>query len=246
MNAQEQKANTSDSMKKEIEQALNGGAVNFEEIPDETTSPLNQPVSNKGLAEDNIKSSEQEQQTEQDQEKDSDAPEQDFEEGAKETAINVEMPIAHARMAADTFLGIADNALEVSGGFFVTIRKHKDFYEFDEVVQVIEEQNVKNLRRIKLDEEDKMLLHPLLVIVIQKNTRTLTPEQQLAAAVLSIIVKKVKVMVEIRAENAMLTERIREIIRQEKNTEDESTDSSVHPASENKEAKTATVMEVAD
>lgn len=126
------------------------------------------------------------------------------------------VPIGHATMMADTILGVVNNTLlEVGAGYFVTIRKHKDFYDFDEVIQVIEEQNVKNIKRIKLDEEDKAMLRPLLIHVLRKKAKVLTPEQQLLGVALSIIIKKAKVVMEIRAENEMLVERIRDIIRKE-------------------------------
>ncbi|MDO9184480.1 MAG: hypothetical protein Q7W13_00600 [Bacteroidia bacterium] len=156
-----------------------------------------------------------------------DAPEQEIdaeptEENTGTTSTSSEepgefnVPIGHASMMADTILGVVNNTLlEVGAGYFVTIRKHKDFYDFDEVIQVIEEQNVKNIKRIKLDEEDKAMLRPLLIHVLRKKAKVLTPEQQLLGVALSIIIKKAKVVMEIRAENEMLVERIRDIIRKE-------------------------------
>ena len=96
------------------------------------------------------------------------------------------------------------------------IKKHKDFYDFEEIVQVIDEQNAKNVKRIKLDEEDKILLRPLLIAILKKKAKKLTPEQQLLGAVLSILMKKAQVVMEIRAENEILLDRILEIIREEK------------------------------
>ncbi|MCB0536743.1 MAG: hypothetical protein KDE33_04365, partial [Bacteroidetes bacterium] len=115
-----------------------------------------------------------------------------------------------------TLLGMTDNVLAVGSGFFVKIKKHKDFYDFEEIVQVIDEQNAKNVKRIKLDEEDKILLRPLLIAILKKKAKKLTPEQQLLGAVLSILMKKAQVVMEIRAENEILLDRILEIIREEK------------------------------
>ena len=126
------------------------------------------------------------------------------------------IPIAQAGMLADTILGVVNNTvLEVGAGYFVTISKHKDFYDFDEVIQVIEQQNVKNIKRIKLDEEDKAMLRPLLIHVLRKKAKVMTPEQQLLGVCLSIIIKKAKIVMEIRAENEVMVERIRDIIRKE-------------------------------
>jgi hypothetical protein len=126
-----------------------------------------------------------------------------------------QLPLEQAKLMADTILGVANNVLEVGGGFFVTIRKHKDFYDFEEVIQIVDEQNVKNIKRLKLDAEDKALLRPLLIHVLRKKSKIATPEQQLLAVALSIIIKKAKVVMEIRKENEMIVDRIRDVIRME-------------------------------
>ena len=220
--------------------------VAFEEIPDENNSPLNQPVvedeighgkkvvTPKKEKEPVEENEEQEESDEGEVEKDSsinddfdqniyDAPEQEIgsyeegEDGLDELdGEDFELPTGHAKQAADTLLGMTDNVLAVGSGFFVKIKKHKDFYDFEEIVQVIDEQNAKNVKRIKLDEEDKILLRPLLIAILKKKAKKLTPEQQLLGAVLSILMKKAQVVMEIRAENEILLDRILEIIREEK------------------------------
>lgn len=181
-----------------------------------------------------------------------DAPEQEIDPsqlGDVQAEDEPEIPLAHAQIAADTFLGITDNLLEVGGGFFVRIRKHEDFYEFDEVVQVIDEQNQKNLKRIKLDDEDRALLRPLLVIIIRKRAKKLTPEQQLAGAVISILIKKARMAVEIRAENNLLVDRIRDIIKQESADQPETPTTGLENKAEPKtdnEQRLASVLEVAE
>lgn len=129
---------------------------------------------------------------------------------------DMEIPAGHARQAADTLLGITDNMLELGSGFFVKIKKHQEFYDFEEILQVVEEQNEKNLRRMRLDDEDKALLRPLLILILKKRAKQLTPEQQLMGAVLSILMKKARIMMEVRTENELLTERILDIIREER------------------------------
>ena len=137
---------------------------------------------------------------------------------------NFELPSGHARQAADTILGMTDNIMAVGGGFFIKIKKHKEFYDFEEVIQVIEEQNEKNIRRLKLDEEDKILLRPLLISMLKRKAKKLTPEQQLLGAVLSILMKKAQVVMEIKAENEILVERILDVIREEKGYSDQDLD----------------------
>ena len=131
-----------------------------------------------------------------------------------------ELPTATAKQAADTILGMSNNVLAVGGGFFIKIRKHKDFYEFDEIVELIDTQNEKNVRRIQLDKDDKALLKPLLVAILKKKAKNLTPEQQLMGAVLSILIKKAQVVMEVRAENDILVDRILDIVREERGTTD--------------------------
>ena len=225
--------------KKEIEQVLKNtpGDIAFEPIPNENESPLAQPVVEKPNAPDQGASSSSEKKEEKtsfenkeekkkEKEK-TDAPEQEInadpeKEKTCASSDNPEqgeeftVPIGAAGMMADSILGMVNNTvLEVGAGYFVTITKHKDFYDFDELIQVIEEQNAKNIKRIKLDEEDKAMLRPLLIHILRKKAKVLTPEQQLLGVCLSIIVKKAKMVMEIRAENEMLVDRILDIIRKE-------------------------------
>lgn len=252
-------------VKKEIEQALTSNSVSFEDIPEEGSSPLNQPVVEKeshfqspqpAIAEKTEESSgASEQEAEgsfpSDQDAPLDAPEQQIESSTGDPTHQDELPeipLEHATIAAETVLGVTDNILEVGGGFFIRIRKHEDFYEFKEVVQVIDEQNEKNIKRLKLDEEDKALLRPLLIIIIRKRAQKLTTEQQLAAAAISIIIKKIKLAAEIRAENNMLVERIRDIVRQEtvKQPETLSSEQESPEPSPSQNSNLTTVLEVAD
>lgn len=154
-----------------------------------------------------------------------DAPEQEINENYSETVIeeeeSFELPLSHAKQAADTVLGVANNVIEVGGGYFVKIRKHKEFYEFEEIISVVEKQNEKNIQRIKLDKEDQILLRPLLIQVLKTKAQKLTPEQQLIAAILSIGMKKAQVVMEVRNENEILVERILDIVRAEKEEKEE-------------------------
>jgi hypothetical protein len=214
-----------------IEAVLAGESkeIAFEPIPEENESPLAQPVVEKTTTgnEGNAATAEGgsgSTQTEKPKEKPTDAPEQEIdaeptEEPKKDGESEGEeftMPLEHAGLMADSIIGTVNNTvLEIGGGYFVTIRKHKDFYDYDEVIQVIEEQNVKNIKRLKLDEEDKALIRPLLIHILRKKAAALTPEKQLLMVIFSILIKKAKVIMEMRSENEMLVERIRDIIRNE-------------------------------
>lgn len=245
--------------------------ISFEPIPDENDSPLAQPVVQKNnpsgdatntktenqsgdKTENNTTGETKEQPKEKPKEKPLDAPEQEINadpgeenKGDAGTATKKEefsMPMEHAGLMADSIIGTINNTvLEVGAGYFVTIRKHKDFYDFEEVIQVIEEQNVKNIKRIKLDDEDKALLRPLLIHILRKKAAALSPEKQLLMVALSIIIKKAKVVMEIRSENEMLVERIRDIIRKEVRAAKEDSEEENEQEEETAENKTETEKE---
>lgn len=219
-----------------------GQDIEFEPIPEEQHSPLAQPVVKKSntagdvtaakheaLKQEGPEQNDQSQSppvdtAQQTQERFDDAPEQEInaerseEEQQAERAENEEysIPLEHAKLMADSLIGTFNNTLlEVGGGYFVKITKHKEFYDFEEIIQVIEDQNTKNIKRLKLDEEDKALLRPLLIQVLRKKAAVLSPEKQLLMVAVSILIKKAKAVMEIREENEALVERIREIIRKE-------------------------------
>ena len=159
-----------------------------------------------------------------------DAPEQDIGEGIEEDQIadnedvekeEFELPTDAAKQAADSIFGTVNNLIDLGGGYFVKIKKHKEFYDFEEIIELIDLQNEKNVKRIKLDKEDKALLKPLLVQILKRKAKKLTPERQLMAVVLSILFKKGRVVMEIKAENELLVERILDIVREEKGYSDQ-------------------------
>ncbi len=252
-----------DKIAQEVQDALTATPeeINFEQLQNEDSSPLNQPVIEKDIGGErpvetdeekqkswNVWKPEQEHKTldelepgrsgntqtdfrtkveakvEKEKEQEPlDAPEQEingnnFNTEADETVTDqdFEVPLAQANQAADAILGMSNNVLAVGGDYFVKIRKHQEFYEFEEIIQVVDQQNDKNVERIKLDKEDQALLRPLLAQVLRKKAKKLTPEQQLMGAVISILMKKAQVVMEVRAENSLLENRILDIVRQEK------------------------------
>jgi len=262
---------------KEIENALNEHIedMQFEEIPETASSPINEPVKSGEVSAGTINLSlpqanqedeldenetgntptseeihfeeipEQASHDQVENEEPLDAPEQevdlDEEELAKEVSKEngLHVPDTHAAIAANSLLGMANNALEIGGGFFVKIKKTKEILEFDEAIRIVEDQNSKNIQRIKLDKEDQALLRPILIQVLKNRAEELTPEQQLIAASISILLKKVQMMAEIRSENKMMvskiTEGIRATIREE-----------IRSAKEAKEEEEIELVEVED
>ncbi|WP_407264877.1 hypothetical protein R5N98_12505 [Tenacibaculum maritimum] len=259
-----------DKIAKEVQDALttNPEEITFEQLQNEDSSPLNQPVIEKdiggerpieadeekqkswnvwkpeqehktldelepgqsGNAQTDFRSTVEENVKQEKSQEPLDAPEQEingngFEaESDQEDTItdkDFEVPLAQANQAADALLGMTNNVMAVGGGYFVKINKHKEFYEFDEIIEVVDKQNDKNVERVKLDKEDQALLRPLLAQVLRKKAKKLTPEQQLIGAVVSVLMKKAQVVMEVRAENNLLEERILDIIREEKGYSDE-------------------------
>lgn len=222
------------SIEEEVREVLNEDPdkVIFEEPKTPINSPLNIPVAEpeEGPPMDSTNEENSSYSQENDDsdlepvlpEEMDDVPEQEIGEGNFEdhpddfTGEEFELPEGHAKQAAETILGMADNVLAVGGGFLIKIKKHQGFYDFEEIIQVIDEQNEKNVKRIKLDKEDKILLRPLLISLLKQKAKKLTPEQQLLGAILSILMKKTQIVLEIRAENEMLTQKILDIIQEEK------------------------------
>ena len=202
--------------------------LDFEAIQSEEDSPLNQAVIEKDSAAANDKNwnvwkPEKESSLDQNlQAPINDAPEQEILEEKAEPDIteepepSFELPKEAAKQSANAILGMANNVLEVGGGFIITIKKHKNFYDFDDIVTLIDQQNNKNIQRIKLDKQDKTLLRPLIIAMLQEKTKTLSPKQQLVGAILSILLKKAQIVMQVRAENNILVERILNIIKEEK------------------------------
>ncbi len=222
-----------DELEKEIQDALaNTGEDHILEVPiSEAQSPLNKAVKTGDIADVSKKAeadkasfrktAEDAYADEQTQQIIADAPEQhigEHSEGSSQEAETAQAVISdkQATQTAEALLGMADNFLAVGGGFFVKIRKHEEFFEFEELVEVIDSQNEKNIRRIRLDGDDKALLTPLLAQVIKNKTKQLSPEQQLLGAIISVIVKKAQTVMEVRAENKSLEGRILQIVREAK------------------------------
>jgi len=231
-----------------IEEAF-GESIEYEEIAEIESSPMNEAVKegevsdgfslkeginlNEGSLAENTEEDLPEgllEDFEEDQLPPSDAPEQVVdeeeelgEEGVEEpirTAAPIDQADQHAGIAADSLLGIADNILEIGGGFFVKIKRRKSHLYFDELLErskkekfprigaKIDSQNEKNFKRIKLDPTDVALLRPILIEVLKNQTKKMTPEQQLAAVAISIAVKKGQAMVEMKAENKLFVQQL--------------------------------------
>ena len=76
-------------------------------------------------------------------------------------------------------------------------------------------------------------------MVLKRKAKRLTPEQQLIGVAISIIVKKAKIVMEVRAENEILVERMLEIIKSQLSAEMNNTKAAAENTSEKKQAEPA-------
>ena len=212
-------------LEKEIEKVLTSTEeIPFEKIMPVDGSPLSDPIRNKEgevntiEEEPNPPISQEGELPEEEEgliEDDDDAPEQLINEAFEEQPIDEQDEQSseqYTKMVANTIIGTADNLLEIGGGFFVKITKHKEYFEFHEIIQQIDEQNHKNVKRLRLEKEDKALLRPIIAEILRKQTKQFSPEQQLLGCLISIIVKKAQVVMDIKKENQGLENRLKEII----------------------------------
>jgi len=105
-------------------------------------------------------------------------------------------------------------AIGIFGPMLVGVKLHKEFYNYNGVVEQIKEQNEKNTERIKFDNEDiDMIREPLVAMMQEKGIRGLTNGEKLVVGLLMIGVKKAKIVVEIKKENKILENNLMDLIR---------------------------------
>lgn len=197
-----------------------------------------------------------------------DAPEQpideeeeqppEFEENNSRSSSSIDNANDHAKFAADSLIGVADNLLAIGGGFFVKIKKRKSHLYFDELVErnpmednmpqigkSIDDQNAKNLKRIKLDKADIELLRPIVIQVLKQQTKQLTPEQQLIAIGISIVAKKAQMVMEMKAENALFIQNLDNRIEKHLESYEKLVERNEHIINQEQNVKKAKVTEAA-
>ena len=237
---------------KEIEEAF-GESIEYEEISEIETSPMNEPVKVGEVSErivsieppeTNLNTPADSPSVEEDLPKELledyvqesapplDAPEQTIDEEEEqepelgERILGSNSPIDnadnHAKVAADSFIGIANQVLEIGGGFYIKIKRTKSHIYFDELLErnnsrkfkpiadKLDVLNSKNINKIKLDPSDIALLRPILIEVLKSQTKKMTPEQQLIAIGISIAVKKAQTAMQIKADNKLFIKQLEE------------------------------------
>ncbi len=237
---------------KEIEEAF-GESIEYEEISEIETSPMNEPVKVGEVSErivsieppeTNLNTPDDSPSVEEDLPKELledyvqesapplDAPEQTIDEEEEqepelgERILGSNSPIDnadnHAKVAADSFIGIANQVLEIGGGFYIKIKRTKSHIYFDELLErnnsrkfkpiadKLDVLNSKNINKIKLDPSDIALLRPILIEVLKSQTKKMTPEQQLIAIGISIAVKKAQTAMQIKADNKLFIKQLEE------------------------------------
>lgn len=125
----------------------------------------------------------------------------------------------HIDMNADSFLGMANHLLEMGASPFVKVKKPKEVLNSRRASNRIDEQNQRNIDRLKITDEDKAIIKPALKAVMKKRAKALTPEQLLMAWGVSYLARTATMIPEIRKENKLLHEAILEDLRAEKATD---------------------------
>lgn len=147
-------------------------------------------------------------------------------------STDFEVPDVVAEQSADTMIHMANTVLEIGSGFFITLRKRKEFFEFEEIIEVIDEHNAKKIERFKLSEEEKATLRPVLIQVIKESGKTMSPTNQLIALGVAIMAKRARYIMEDFQENRILEERIIEIIQGKHQEEEPETVTEPEPQEE--------------
>ena len=158
----------------------------------------------------------------------------------------VEIPPQAASFMADSMLGMVNNFMQMGAGFVVQVKKPAEFYDYQEMVDLIDGQNTKNIERLQLDQNDKAMLKPILMSMMPKFAKALTPEQQLTMAAVTILLKKAQIAMEIRAENKILLERCTQIIREKKAAEQAVPAPPVQVTQEEKQVQTPTPFQTSE
>lgn len=199
----------------EIQAILTGPEPELQTSMSPDESPLNRPVAEKS-------SPEKPESSPFDFPEDEgpvDAPEQVIGNGAAGPGASPqqpEIPTDAAMIATETFLGMFNNVVTVGAGYFIRIEKKGSFYDLEGFTTVLDEQNKRNLEKIKLDEGDKALLRPLIAEMIRKHAIQLSVEKQLVGVLISILFKKAKLIMEIRNENQTMVQKVEALIKEGK------------------------------
>lgn len=148
-----------------------------------------------------------------------DAPQQPIGEPEKEKKASepqAEIPTDAAMFAAKTFLGMFNNVVALGAGRFIRLEMKEDFYDIEGFATFVDEHNQRNLQRLKLDEEDKEMLQPLIAEMIRKYAVQISVEKQLVAVVVNILIKKAQLFMSLRAENKRAMQKLEALVESAK------------------------------
>ena len=233
----------------EIKAILSEEDTTMEALQEAQHSPLNEPVIDRSHETLEAAFAADTQPTD-DNNTPLDAPTQTFDTQATEEQqpyetieLDPKAATESAKMLTETLLSSVNVLIGVGGGYLVKIRKDPSFYQFEEVVELLDEQNEKNIGRIKLDEEDMAMLRPLLITILKNKVEKITPEKQLLGVVFTILIKKYQAVQEIRSENEVLYDKLVGIINQQ---EAAPTPASANTTTEKTTAATDVAIELVD
>lgn len=132
----------------------------------------------------------------------------------------MELPEEHAGLMADAFMGITDNVLTFAGGFFIKFKQRKEFLEFEGFQERIDKANARHEELLKLDDSERAMIRPLLIQVLQRKGQKLTPEHALIGAGITILMKKIQAVLQIRADIQLMEQEMLKQVQTLKATQD--------------------------
>lgn len=139
---------------------------------------------------------------------------------------------------ADSYLGMVIYLIDMGGGFLVKMKKHPEFCEFEEIVEMIDQMNEQNMKHIQLSEEEKNMLWPLIIEVLRSSTKQMSTQGHLLMSGAVILLTKIRVAMSIHSEMKVQTQNILEAIREKSPSKPSETevpknqDTSDHPSTE--------------
>ncbi|MFY0689127.1 MAG: hypothetical protein JXQ90_18300 [Cyclobacteriaceae bacterium] len=213
---------------KEIKEILTStDEIEFEKVQGAETSPLTEPIKDKTgevdaltqqEIQDTVQAPADDQSTPEQPFVEDEIPEQEINEVDEEELENneeeaeAELPPEYAKLAANSAISTVENLIVAGGSYFVNVKKHEEYFDFPEVIEVIDEHNAKYAEHLKFEKEEKAAMRPLLAEILKKRAKKLTVEQQFLGLFISSMAKRVQTMAQDRAEIKVLESSIRQLI----------------------------------
>lgn len=124
------------------------------------------------------------------------------------------VPTGNASELVDWGAQTLNYAIGKFGGLITDVKIIAEMYSIPGVIERVKKHNERSLEALKLNKEEiEMLRKPLVAIMNEKGIRGLTNGEKLLMACGLIVMSKVKIFIEIKKQNRVLVEDIRDMIR---------------------------------